>query len=408
MTSSVASSWSYHNICDTRGLKISTVIATNHLPICVIDINDIDSLTQAVGYLKYQTQGPVFFRGQHSIYNPLIPSPSSQRPNTCGISGRAPNDTEATTFIYDTIKLAAKWPDDINWSSETLLYADKPSGTNNLLNGDVPLYAMEPLLQHYGLNTRWLDLTDSLPYALFFGLVRYSSKPFIPQWKYDEGTVQDGATSGDLTYRRESCFSRVVKNVITMIPTRRKMPKYYPYLYLYAITPGNTVAARVNSTRDGMTPLPGLSLCEGGYVIDMRQAVPSYYLRPHMQHGLLWKPLPYLLRDTFWQGHRNVRFRIFRIPTETVLRWLGNGDMFAIDGIYPPLRHAITTPDRKSTQEKDVDYGFQQWERNLYQLKYDPTFVYEASLHKPEQAMKRFSHLQNYITSETYFRELMR
>ena len=44
-------------------------------------------------------------------------------------------------------------------------------------NEPIHKLATEPLLQHYGIETRWLDVVDSVPHALFFATHQLVASP---------------------------------------------------------------------------------------------------------------------------------------------------------------------------------------------------------------------------------------
>ena len=258
-----------------------------------IRVESYPALIQAVGYLKYVNRGkaPVYFRGQAKVYSAAAPIPSVFRPG--------PRDVRHLDNALATLGVGRS-----TFSQDAV--------SKSLPFHDVPKYAVEPLLQHYGLGTTWLDITDALPYALYFCLARYGdltiTKPFDAS--YD-------STSGG------SCASRVFRNVVV---GKRPVPERTGNdVYLYAICPG----ARV---RDGREDLPGLVAYEGGSVIDARVAVPSQYFRPHSQHGLLFRP------NGAGEGDADFDFVVFVIDGSLVAEWLGAGAMFADENIYPPIR----------------------------------------------------------------------
>ncbi|GAA0468199.1 hypothetical protein Ade02nite_79030 [Paractinoplanes deccanensis] len=45
----------------------------------------------------------------------------------------------------------------------------------SLLGSGVPRYAAEPLLQHYGIRTRWLDLVGNIWSALWFACHHFTT-----------------------------------------------------------------------------------------------------------------------------------------------------------------------------------------------------------------------------------------
>lgn len=458
--------WDASKICATRESEIRVDRRWKDYPLHVFDVSDINALVQAIGYLKFITDGKVYFRGQSKIYENqgrIFPLPSLLRSSVwektpIDEKDAAAVDDAARERIYKIISLAGEWPASLNVGNRkerVLLQDDTMVGNDNLACWDVPLYTVEPLLQHYGMETRWLDLTESLPYALFFGLVRYGSKIAVsdadvadPTNVHVLGAYEDA--------RRRSCLSPVFQNIPVYIPDVDDYPQYANYVYLYAISPG----APLPSLTDEDTGMrrKGLSRYSGGYVIDMREAVPSFYLRPHAQHGLLWLPDKSVAGAERDDGIGDVQACVFRIPTEAVLRWLRAAEMFSPSGIYPPLRcralpsatehvclaadsisnmsyefeRVCVTDDAKrssgprmqlamqldaesSTMERsfsgdlhldDVDRGFLQWEKQLFLLKHGIN-ASGRSNKDVNDAIKWFGRLQNYITADTLFRDLL-
>ncbi|KAB8294579.1 FRG domain-containing protein [Bifidobacterium avesanii] len=345
-------------------------------------------------------------------------------------------------------------PDLKNYGERILLQQDVMigSGEDGLVCHEVPLYAVEPLLQHYGSETRWLDLTESLPYALFFGLVRYGKPITVPQLNPGSESV---AVGSGYAKARESCLSPIFQNIPVYIPDTVDFPQYSDYVYLYAISPGTPLPSLSDS--DSSLRRKGLSRYSGGYVIDMREAVPSFYLRPHAQHGLLWLPSESVVSATGKDMVDGAQVCVFKIPAAAVLRWLSSAGMFAPSSIYPPLRHnarssgrehitlsaesvarmslniehvrdtkdpkqskepgtriLLEFDDETSTMERsfsdgqklrDVDRGFLQWEKRLYRLQYEGRPHFGNAENK--KALKRFGRLQNYITADTLFRDFL-
>jgi hypothetical protein len=102
----------------------------------VFDVFNQHVFIQASGYLKHvlgknRTCG-VFFRGQSKLYKTLEPSlyrgASTQKQ-------KSSRDNKLKAYV---------------------------SECEGKVLSAVPEYAREPLLQHYGIRTRWLDLVDNI------------------------------------------------------------------------------------------------------------------------------------------------------------------------------------------------------------------------------------------------------
>lgn len=336
-----------------------------------IRVRSYPALIQAVGYLKYkwqnensQSAGPVYFRGQTKVYGCLVPQPSAYRAGSEGVESLK---KKLESLIGQ---------DDASDYSEDLVCKDLPFH-------DVPKYTVEPLLQHYGLETRWLDVTDALPYALYFCLAQYESLTITKSLN----AVYDPTSGG-------SCASRFFKNVVVRLCDEASLPG--DDVYLYAISPGAYKEHNWLKT-------PGLVSYTCGDIVDARIAVPSMYLRPHSQHGLLFKP-----REQSDQLGSQIEFVVFVIERRLVAEWLGSGLMFSPKNVYPPLRvlrpqsnnprcKPYRTADRglasienwaRKRYRSNLSLGEFDWLRNLVnyvtldQLMDDEKFMRETSSHQ--------------------------
>src|SRR5262245_1925885 len=99
----------------------------------VLHVADPHILTQAAGYLKHikahQDRVGVFYRGQSRLYPGLVPSLFR------GIATRGAQSKRIAALQRHLTEMRTK--------TQVL----KP----------VPVYAQEPLLQHYGVSTTWID-----------------------------------------------------------------------------------------------------------------------------------------------------------------------------------------------------------------------------------------------------------
>ncbi|MET9273652.1 FRG domain-containing protein [Kribbella sp. NPDC003557] len=273
----------------------------------VLTVDELPSLVQAVGYLKFHTEGLTYLRGQTHLYDSMLPSlfrgarPGNQRaaqiarlvattsPWTCSHSGHKAGDCIE--------RLSGAGHNEIR-----------------LLSGGVPRYAAEPLLQHYGVKTRWIDVVDNLWIALWFACHSFGG---VEGYRHPvRRTLHDG---GD------------------------------PYVYV--ITVGLPGARK--------TVAPGLvRVPDRGRIVDLREAVPSFYLRPHAQHGLLVRPHD----DDYF----NLRLGALRIPLPDALDWLGSSLLLSPFALFPPpsvdvgyrrmIRASAHVPAREAVGQIDI-YG---------------------------------------------------
>lgn len=299
------------------------------LKIEVVNCSEYDALVQAVGYLKYNMPGPVFYRGQNRLYGTGSITPAIYRDH---------NRTKVEHLRNLLIHLAGSSCNKI-WDdfSPCRLKSNEIVG-KNLIFHDIPLYGLEGTLQHYGIKTRWIDITDSLPHALFFSIAQYTNLQITRQFSNDYFPQTGG-----------SCCSRVMNNMVVDID---RHPETGSSCYLIALSPGNLCRHSIQSE------LKGLAEYTEGYVLDARSAIPSHYLRPHAQHGLLYKPKESIAVN---------QSIIFRLPVEKVRTWIGNGVAFSPSTIFPPVRRLNT--DRPCANPTiAADKGLSDIEKNLIRI----------------------------------------
>src|SRR5260221_1357448 len=116
-----------------------------------LQISDPHSLVQAAGYLKHRCAidgESVYFRGQSATYNSLTPS-----------LFRGISDTQGAQAVRASAKNQ---------------FLQQVITRSSIFQKFHPI-AHEPLLQHYGLQTTWMDLVDNIWVALWFACHRAHS-----------------------------------------------------------------------------------------------------------------------------------------------------------------------------------------------------------------------------------------
>lgn len=164
-----------------------------------------------------------------------------------------------------------------------------------------PCY-VEPLFQHYGISTTWLDVVDNIWVALWFACHRCFSnyKPLI-------------------TFSKRPCWYRENANI-----KKKEVFFQEKYCYIFLLS----------------VPLYGESLHSGHYstakaeIIDLRYCVPSFYLRPHTQHGLV-------MRVKTKKGNASIDFKesveaVIRIDLSNALEWIGKDLLLTTRNLFPP------------------------------------------------------------------------
>jgi hypothetical protein len=231
----------------------------------VFHVTSPHAFMQACGYLKFifgkESPCRILYRGQANLYKSVHPT------------------------LYRDVR-----SQDLKSKRDQLLKAYVLLAQTNL--SDVPTHAQEPLLQHYGIKTRWLDVVDNAWVALWFACheakVSGSSEKFL---RFDKR----GASKGK------------------------------PYAYVILLRADEALPDPKK---------PGLIETQRTALIDLRVATPSIFIRPHSQHALL-------MRRSKGLDHHNTDYSdlvvgIIRIDLEQALTWLGEGTLLATKSLFPP------------------------------------------------------------------------
>jgi hypothetical protein len=174
-------------------------------------------------------------------------------------------------------------------------------------DADNQRYKVEGMLQHYGIPTRFIDVVDNHWVSLWMGLYKaLRLKQHNEYYHYTQRSipVSDIAkctgTSGD---------------------------DLYQYILLMAVP--------FSKKRS----YSGVQTSEDYIEVDLRQALPSVFLRPHAQHGLV------LRRKV--HGHDTGRsaedydmattvIGIIKVRIDSVREWIGTGTLLTQDNLFPP------------------------------------------------------------------------
>lgn len=252
----------------------------------IYEIDSIYALNQTIGYAKFinKAYGDVYYRGECKLHDSLIPSVFRGRANT--------DSFNPIKSLMDKIISDDKFIKTLNLDKQ-----DKVSSQ----------CTFEGMLQHYGLKTRYIDLVDNHWVALWMG-----------QNKLEE------LTKIDKYYhycKRVLKIDEMIKNA--MSHNNCYSEDMYQYVLLIAI-PGN-----LNRSNNGIYSSSNFTL------VNLRQALPSIFLRPHAQHG-------YVVRKCVSGGNiksydlaENV-IGILKIRIDLVSNWLGNGELLSQANLFPP------------------------------------------------------------------------
>ena len=166
--------------------------------------------------------------------------------------------------------------------------------------------AIEGMIQQYGGLSRWIDVVDNIWIALWFACHRAWTASDIAET--DKAKAHNHSPMQYVHYERR-------------VPGLEKCSNRYAYIVLIG------VEERLNLKK------PGLYKSQRDELLNLRQALPSQFIRPHAQHG-------WLVRRRKGKGYvkdlKDMSHGIIKMPLEIALDWLGTSKAFSVDSIFPP------------------------------------------------------------------------
>ncbi|MDP8249924.1 FRG domain-containing protein [Pseudochrobactrum saccharolyticum] len=231
----------------------------------VLHVDSPHALTQAVGYAKFLAQPfeRVLLRGQARLYDTLSPTLYRGIKKAGAQNNRHVSLNKVLELFRSTCNVFSKFPD----------------------------YSHEPLLQHYGIHTTWIDVVDNVWVALWFA--------------------------------SHEAFAAGKNKEFLHFDKRKIMEDSYCYIILLS----------ANDDRRGK-PRRGMLLSKKTELIDLRVTVPSIFLRPHSQHGMLFRARG--TQDGRIIDYSSSIIGVIRFNLINAFNWLGAGSMVGIRSLFPP------------------------------------------------------------------------
>ncbi|MDN4612320.1 FRG domain-containing protein [Arthrobacter burdickii] len=257
----------------------------------VYSISDPNALTQVVGWLKFTCEaGVVLYRGQSQLYDDMTATGfRSLTENSHADYAEKLKDYISSIYGQDCACRHNKNFSSLHLCNEQSQFVkDNP---NALVSGTYRA-VVEPLLQHYGLKTRWLDVVDNIWIALWFA-------------------CHQQITEGRYAHHR-----------------RRSIAQEGPDAKAY-------IAVFETGSIDP-TSVPGYRVGPSTRFVDLRYAVPSVYLRPHAQHGALIAPSRLDSGGVPFGSMKEQVVGVVEIKLGDALEWLGTGAMTSGHVLFPP------------------------------------------------------------------------
>lgn len=255
--------------------KLSDFEYDDGITVPLYEVRSFQALTQLIGYVKHiNPKWDIYYRGQGGNYKTMRPSLFRKVKNI----GKPKGEDE--TRIAKRSDLITGYIRNYKQKLEQLA---------------IPEFAIEPTLQHYGFNTRWIDLVDNVWIALWFGAFEERRR-----------------TSGGTTF--------------VLVEPRSGSGKQYFYLI-------SSDAKNASHSKHGY--YTGENTC----LIDLRKSCPSQFIRPHAQHGLLMRRKRLVTEND--KELTDLVACIIELDLQTVQRWIGTSELLSPNYIYPSPYHDI-------------------------------------------------------------------
>lgn len=261
--------------------KVGTHRFANGHEVGLFDVSDYRALNQLIGYAKFLNTdyGDVYYRGEVELHDTLLPSIS--RKAGCANYERALNDVINKTVQDDRFAKTAK------------LLGFK--GRRN------PRLVAEAMLQHYGYSTHFIDVVDNHWIALWFGLNKFRTIKNLSEY---------------------CLYEKRVVNPIELLSTNEDTKNdIYQYMILVAV---DNNAAPVER---------GIYIGNDIITIDLRSSLPSVFLRPHAQHGLVVRRNTHQTGESFDVASNVIA--VVRLRIDHVSSWIGEGSLLSNQNLFP-------------------------------------------------------------------------
>lgn len=264
------------------------------------ELNTTGALNQIIGHAKFNNSeyGRVYYRGISGLYDNVLPALMRKRAR--GI----PDD------LTQILKSICENP----YLKESLKLRDlrvSHSLEDKCINKRIlrfNKYCAEALLQHYAGSTRFLDIVDNHWIAIWMGLHTFhmhgKRNIFCETVRrtIDFHNLYDAVKNGDI-----SLLNKYVYLLLIAIPHSTALPEY------------------------------GITESEKFVIVDLRQALPSIYLRPHAQHALVVRKIDkHNVNQTanYYDLSEQV-IGVLRIRVDIASEWLGMGMLATQQNLFP-------------------------------------------------------------------------
>jgi len=252
----------------------------------VYEVSTVHALNQIIGYAKFNNQsyGNVYYRGERKLHESIKPS----------LFRDCKTIEKASDRLAIIIKAVTKDP---KMQNELKLNPGREADKHRI----------EGLLQHYGIPTRFIDVVDNHWIALWMGLHQLE-KP-----------------------RKLNQYYHYSKRSIPLVEFAKGTPVSDELLFQYILLIAVPFAERNSCS--------GIKKSTDYLEVDLRQALPSIFLRPHAQHGLVIRRIVHTDTDGSSPDAYDIApavIGIIKIRIDKAREWLGDGGLLTQDNLFPP------------------------------------------------------------------------
>lgn len=325
--------------------KVNPINGTEKVDDSLLHAYSPAGLIQAVGYLKYrlgEKNYGLVFRGQSDLYGKNL------RP-----------------ALYRGIKRIQSTTSCNEYLNNIIINAERDFGETLGQHFKIKPQFVNPLLQHYGIKTEWLDVVDNIWIALWFACyealsidnipfmilkqrnekselrkkeerlkkltIEHDSKREVLQNVQDEHKkiCETKDISKELKrtisnlYKHERALSKEIEKLKNEIDELSSMLHEKSYAYILMIRCPGMMGNAYGIWKDANTEL-----------YDLRYCLPSTFLRPHAQHGMVIRKLAKSGKSTTVDFSSLIE-GIIRIDLDDALTWLGDSILLSPESLFP-------------------------------------------------------------------------
>lgn len=252
----------------------------------VYEVHTVHALNQMIGHAKFNNQsyGNVYYRGECKLHPTLKPS----------LFRKVKNAERATERISQLIQ---------RFIGDTHMKRELKLNPNDI---DTSKIKIEGMLQHYGVPTRFIDVVDNHWVALWMGL-NQTDRP-----------------------KQYNQYYHYTERSIPLVELAKGDPLPDDLLFQYILL----IAVPFSNSRT----FTGIQSSADYIEVDLRQALPSTFLRPHAQHGLVLRRKVHQPTSCGTDAYDMAPavIGIIKIRIDKVHEWMGNGELLTQNNLFPP------------------------------------------------------------------------